>query len=314
LIKIIPPIIYAASVIIGFGAAILWVAQGAFITKCSDKSTLGRNNGIFWGIFQLSGILGNLSAFWIFKNKESSEFLFSVLLGCSIAGFIVLLLLRAIKTKADFLTLADPKTRGASILELIRKSFGLMVSRKDMLLMLMIMFYSGFELSYFSGEFPLLMEKNLIGAVMSVFGASEVVGGVLLGKLSDVVGRKSMMVFAYFSYCSGLFLSWIIKIHPHRMWLAFIAAIGLGLGDSTFNTQIYASLGTLFPGDETVAAFTVFQFVQNVGSAVGFYYSPYLPVHGDKGTFYQLIILAAVGGVSTLLFLIVNLKKRPGTK
>lgn len=54
LIKIIPAVVYAASVVIGIGAALLWVAQGAFLTKCSDDETRGRNSGLFWGMFQLS--------------------------------------------------------------------------------------------------------------------------------------------------------------------------------------------------------------------------------------------------------------------
>lgn len=51
----------------GFGAAILWVAVGSYITKSSLASDYGRNNGIFWGIFQLSNVLGNLGAYFVFK-------------------------------------------------------------------------------------------------------------------------------------------------------------------------------------------------------------------------------------------------------
>jgi hypothetical protein len=39
-------------------------------------------------------------------------------------------------------------------------------------------------------------------------------------------------------------------------------------GDSTFNTQLYATLGALYASTDTVAAFTVFQLLQNLGSAV----------------------------------------------
>ncbi len=76
-----------------------------------------------------------------------------------------------------------------------------------------------------------------------------------------------------------------------------------------FNTQIYASLGTLFPESETVAAFTIFQLFQNVGSAAGFIITPYVPVHGAHGTMDLLIILAGTGVIGTLLFLFVNLGK-----
>jgi len=176
--------------------------------------------------------------------------------------------------------------------------------------MLLLMFFSGFELSYFSGEFPLLMDQKIIGAVMSVFGVAEVLGGLVLGKLSDIVGRKAMVVTGLLLYCGALVLSWIGKFHPTKfVYMWFVAAAGLGLGDSLFNTQIYASLGTLFPEHEMVAAFTIFQLLQNIGSAAGFIITPYLPVHGDGGTMDLLIILAGIGLVATLLFMFVNFKK-----
>ena len=85
----------------------------------------------------------------------------------------------------------------------------------------------------------------------------------------------------------------------------------LNLGDSTFNTQIYASIEQLFSQKETttVAAFTIFQFLQNIGSAVGFFYSPYLPVHGLNGSIYQLVILGGLEMFSALLFFSINFKK-----
>ena len=45
LIYVIPYVIYASSAVLGFGAAILWVAQGSFISICSSDSTRGLNNG-----------------------------------------------------------------------------------------------------------------------------------------------------------------------------------------------------------------------------------------------------------------------------
>jgi len=302
LVKIIPAVVYASSVVIGFGASILWVAQGAFLTKCSDESTRGRNSGIFWGLFQLSGILGNLGAYGILEMDEPPSFLFLVLSACGGVGVLILLLLRPIKSKTD-----NDKVK--SVVVLFKQAFSLF-ARKEMLLLLMLMFFSGFELSYFSGEFPLLMEKKIIGAVMSVFGVAEVLGGLVLGKLSDIVGRKLMVLAGLGFYCGALVLSWVAKFHPVQLsYLWFIAAAGLGLGDSLFNTQIYASLGTLFTESEMVAAFTIFQLLQNIGSAVGFIITPYLPVHGTHGTMDLLIILAATGLLGTLFFCFINLKK-----
>jgi len=303
LVKIIPSVVYAASTVVGFGASILWVAQGAFLTKCSEESTRGRNSGIFWGLFQISGIVGNLGAYGILENNEPPSFLFIILSGCGGVGVLILLFLRPIVADLE-------ENRVRSPWWLFKQSFN-MFGRRDIILMLVLMFFSGFELSYFSGEFPLLMDPKLIGVVMTVFGAAEVIGGVVFGKLSDIVGRKAMVVTGLVVYCAALVLSWMGKFHSseYNYYLWFIAAACLGLGDSLFNTQLYASLGTLFPEHEMVAAFTIFQLLQNLGSAAGFIISPYLPVHGNNGTMDLLIILAGCGLVGTLLFMFVNLKK-----
>jgi hypothetical protein len=43
---------YTVAVLMGFGAAFLWNAQGVYLSINSDDSTISRNSGIFWAIFQ----------------------------------------------------------------------------------------------------------------------------------------------------------------------------------------------------------------------------------------------------------------------
>jgi hypothetical protein len=63
-------------------------------------------------------------------------------------------------------------------------------------------------------------------------------------------------VFLLQVYTGALVLSWFLKQHPERIEYAFIAAVLIGIGDSTFNTQIYSALGTIFPGEDAVPACT----------------------------------------------------------
>ena len=46
-------LLYLASVLKGFGTAILWTAHGHYIVLNSLQSTLARNVGIFWAMLQL---------------------------------------------------------------------------------------------------------------------------------------------------------------------------------------------------------------------------------------------------------------------
>ena len=62
--------LYLASVVVGIGAALIWTAQGNFLTINSDESTMGRNSGIFWAILQCSLLFGNMFVYFYFKGKH----------------------------------------------------------------------------------------------------------------------------------------------------------------------------------------------------------------------------------------------------
>lgn len=73
------------------------MAQGTFLTQCSDESSRGRNSGIFWGLFQLNAIVGNFTAAIILSAQENSSFLFFILTLSGCSGIVVLLLLRPVQ-------------------------------------------------------------------------------------------------------------------------------------------------------------------------------------------------------------------------
>ena len=47
-------LLYIGSAVVGFGSPILWTAQGNFISINSDETTISRNSGIVWAMFQTS--------------------------------------------------------------------------------------------------------------------------------------------------------------------------------------------------------------------------------------------------------------------
>ena len=44
----------------GFGASILWVGQGKYIASCANDANKGRFFSLFWFIFMMAFIVGNL--------------------------------------------------------------------------------------------------------------------------------------------------------------------------------------------------------------------------------------------------------------
>lgn len=50
-------LLYTVSGVLGLCAAIIWTAQGSFLSRCSEESTISRNSGIFWAMLQMRLVL-----------------------------------------------------------------------------------------------------------------------------------------------------------------------------------------------------------------------------------------------------------------
>ena len=66
-------LLYGASVLIGFGAAMIWVAQGNFLTLNSDESTIRRNSGLFLAMLHCSTLIGNTFVYFQFQGLEEID-------------------------------------------------------------------------------------------------------------------------------------------------------------------------------------------------------------------------------------------------
>jgi MFS family permease len=92
--------LYLLSALLGVGAAIIWTAQGNYLTLNSDDATMSRNSGIFWAMLQLSMVIGNTFVFFQFQgktdiDKHTRSVVVIVLLAICCVGIITLALLRS---------------------------------------------------------------------------------------------------------------------------------------------------------------------------------------------------------------------------
>ncbi|TPP63579.1 Major facilitator superfamily domain containing 11 [Fasciola gigantica] len=105
-------LLYSVSVLNGFGAAVLWTAQGTYITRCSDDHTINRHFSIFWSIFQTSQIWGGLYAYFtlagITQIESSMRYrLIGVLVAIGAVGWFLFLALRKPEEQYDTNTTLD---------------------------------------------------------------------------------------------------------------------------------------------------------------------------------------------------------------
>ncbi|KAK7113337.1 UNC93-like protein MFSD11 isoform X2 [Littorina saxatilis] len=320
--------LYAGSALVGIGAAILWTAQGNFLTINSESATIGRNSGIFWALLQSSLLFGNMYSYFVFRGEDtisdsSRTHLFIGLSGAGLLGILLLLFLRKkrISSSDDSIVSLNASATQAPDLPLtaLKRAFQLLRT-KEMLVLSVAFAYTGLELTFFSGVYGTCIAQNkhfgedrkgLLGISGMMIGAGEIIGGGafgLFGKRTNKFGRDPIVVLGYFLHMAAFYISFINlpmdspiqetdgpTYFESSVVLALLCSFLLGFGDASFNTQIYSLIGFVFSEDSS-PAFALFKFVQSVAAAVAFYYSNVLLLK------WQLVILVAMGTGSVMCF------------
>lgn len=332
-------VLYATSVAIGIGAAFIWTGQGNFLTINSDSNTISRNSGIFWAMLQCSLIWGNVFVFTQFQglahiDKHTREVVFGVLTGVGVLGTLMFLVLRnggsastrhsSSTPSTGSHTLPESSTTGtSSFIKAFVTSFQMFKSRR-MVILSFTFFYTGLELSFFSGVYGACLgftksfgsdSSKFLGINGLLIGAGEILGGLsfsILGRKTNRAGRDPIVLLGYLVHVAAFFTIFLnlpaqsplgnttdSAYITSNLQLALLGSFLLGLGDSCYNTQIYSLLGDVY-SDDSAPAFAIFKFMQAVAAAIAFYYSNYLLLP------YQLLILVVSATLGTLSFWIVE--------
>lgn len=176
----------AAAVVVGgglngFGAAILWTAQGRLMLEvaASDQerdADVGARVGVFWGMFNASAVLGGIATYFYFSRAQSSGN------AALFLGFAALVALGG---------LLVPGLRGASKLETTSAAsealatLRLFTTRRAALLT-PLFWYTGFNQPYqLNGFGDRVFRGPDVGLELAVFYAASVAGGFRAGVVLD---------------------------------------------------------------------------------------------------------------------------------
>lgn len=318
-------ILYLTSVLIGAGAALIWTGQGNYLTLMSDQSTISRNSGIFWAMLQSSMLFGNIFVFYQFMGKEIIDYhtrtvVFIVLTIVALIGIGIMLLL----PKPGSVGSGRSDDLGGPY-NALKKSFALFRT-KDMLLLAMTFFYTGIELSFFSGVYSACLSatlrffdpKRLVGLSGMLIGVGEILGGGVFGIFGSKTvkfGRDPIVLLGFIVHILCYFLiflnlptnsplsntndpSFMPYGQPSEV-IALFCSFLLGFGDACYNTQIYSLLGSVYP-DNSGPAFALFKFTQSLSAAACFFYASVLQLY------WHLVILVIFGTIGTISFCMVE--------
>jgi len=318
-------LLYASSALLGVGAAIIWTAQGNYLTLNSDDHTISRNSGMFWAMSISSSFFGNIFVFLQFTNKtdidkDTRNLVGSVLLCVTGVGAGLLMLLRPTPW-ASGQTNVSPATA-------LKDSGRLFVTR-DMLLLCVTFFYTGIQLSIWSAVYGTCIgftyafgnEAKALATISGIFVAiGEVLGGAafgIFGKLTVKGGRDPIVILGFCVSMLAYFLAFInlpnestfkettaqqLAFIDSNKYLAIFTSFLLGFSDACFNTQIFSILGGSFK-EHSASAFAIFKFMQSFATSIAFWYAPLLSLY------WQLLIAVVFDVLGTLAFCTVEWRR-----
>ncbi|CAF1351951.1 unnamed protein product [Rotaria sordida] len=289
---------YLTSILLGFGAAILWTAEGAYLAANSDEHTTSRNTGIFWALFQSSLLGGNLYVYLSLKADvitRSTRYplftVFSVVCAIALAIYAYIIWRWLIERRQQQLQLEPVKRKTAlsDVVDTLNIAVRLLRTR-NMLLLLIPFAYTGFSQTFFQTVYATCIghsikygntRKRLIGLHGVLLGIGEIVGGGLFGFVTKPKTSSQcalVILIGFFLQIVFYYSAWInfpadaparetntesyFQFSPSSSQIiAFVGSFVVGLGDSALNTQLFSVLASRFKST-SASAFALFQLVQ----------------------------------------------------
>uniref|UniRef100_A0A1I7ZBS2 UNC93-like protein MFSD11 n=1 Tax=Steinernema glaseri TaxID=37863 RepID=A0A1I7ZBS2_9BILA len=224
-------LLYLLSAVVGFGAAVIWTGNGAYLTAYARPDTNARNIGIMWAMLQSSLIIGSLFMFVILHHGalvESFQVLYTVFSIVCATGLGVLFFLpkvqigpidsQVLREEREHFDDEDIEPYHADDSNTIRvrrdsssglsdegaigfwadftRTFLLMKTRK-MLYLASVFIFSGLELTFFSGVYTGCL------AATKALGEST---GLIVAFTVLLLGCGQIMGGLVFGICSQRFV------------------------------------------------------------------------------------------------------------
>lgn len=332
------------SVILGFGGAPLWAAKCTFLTVSGNryaekvgkvgKDIVNQYFGLFFLIFQSSGVWGNLISSLIFgqtpdagynavlpnythcgandcpyivnianstSSKQPTRSLIYTLLGIYTGSGVLAVLLVSVfleninlKKEEDKEDIED-EPFWMKILETLRH-----LKDKRQCLLIPLTMWSGFEQGFLAGDYTksyvtCSLGIHLVGYVMICFAATNAICSILFGKLSQYTGRIFLFSFAAATNFAVIIALLLWEPHQNELAMFFIFPALWGMADAIWQTQTNSLYGLLFD-DHKEAGFANYRLWESMGFVIAYGYSTFLCVS------VKLYILLAVLAVGMLLY------------
>ncbi|KAL0229798.1 hypothetical protein PCE1_003362 [Barthelona sp. PCE] len=261
------------SVFTGFGSAIFWSTQGAFILHfSSNASEAAELSSLFWSIFTFNAIVGfALSSVFHSILEVSLETLMLILCGTGLIGVFMSLTL-------PFLKLKNKQNEGKPVS--FATMFKFLITKYRPLLL--ISFLCGLYSPYFQSNWMEYVGDVWGQPVFLVWGSVEVLFAMFLSRMTK---KKSFSNVTYLYY-GVLFIVFALALSSVQYLFTdtfsaiyFVIAVLYGVGDVLINNMIPSCVSEYFNSTVTFGI-SSFKFCQAFGYFVGFITPTVFPTIG----------------------------------
>ncbi|NWY38919.1 UN93A protein, partial [Sylvia atricapilla] len=328
------------SVILGLGGAPLWSAKCTYLTIAGTsyaekagknaKDIINQYFGVFFLVFQSSGIWGNLISSLILSQSSTkveiseedlkccgayncltdttnttdsakpSNSLIYTLLGVYTASGVLAVLLVIIfldQIKSDQAETEKEKLEAPSFWSTFLATFRHLKDKRQCLLIPLTM-YSGFEQGFLSGDYTKVyvtcaLGIQYVGYVMICFAAVNSLCSLLFGKISQFTGRKLLFALATVTNTACIIALLLWKPHPKQLGVFFVFPALWGLSDAVWQTQTNGLYGILFEKHKE-AAFANYRLWESLGFVIAFGYSTKLQAYIKLYILLSVLVLSMV--------------------
>nr|XP_014344838.1 PREDICTED: protein unc-93 homolog A isoform X2 [Latimeria chalumnae] len=281
------------SVILGLGGAPLWSAKCTYLTISGNQYARKTNKvgqdvinqyfGIFFLIFQSSGVWGNLISSLIFgqshtkveitedslqycgaadcpqlntnssnitESERPSDTLVYTLLGIYTGcGVLSVLLVAIFLEQADNKEVKEYKENSQSVWSMILATLKHLRDKRQCLLIFLTM-YSGFEQGFLAGDYTksyvtCTLGIEYVGYVMICFSATNSLCSVTFGRLAKYTGRIVLFALAAVINLACIIALLLWKPHPDQFPVFFVFPGLWGMADAVWQTQTNATVANI---------------------------------------------------------------------
>lgn len=276
-------LVYLASSLLGIVAAFLWTGANSFLIMASDDESYGANSGYFTLLQSIGSAFGI-----VFLSILVDKFLFKI-------PFLIFSIFPAI---GFFLLFELEDLRGKeqrNPFPLIKKSLTSITALKLSTLWFIVFFILGISM----GIMPIQIQKTLglssVGMLLSLFYIIPIFFSYFFGRLSDIKGRKPMIILSYLLLMAGLFFLYFSEKSIFLISGVFLLALNWTIA----RPILYALVGDVSNKSNLEFLTSFFWMVQNVGVVSALFVSQIFKT--EIQTIYLISIFVTIASLIILL-------------